>query len=73
MFSPRFKSIVAELIRSDLSLLKEPDSLQDEYDIQLRVSAISGVIEWWLTKGNALSVDEIGSNILKVLEKLEDA
>lgn len=72
-FSPRFKSIVAELIRSDLSLLKGSDSLQGEFDIQLRVSAISGVIEWWLTRGNALSVDEIGSNILKVLEKLEDA
>ena len=71
-FQPRFKAVISKIITQGAKPLSDSDALENEFTIQLKASALSGIIEWWLSNDIALSPADMLKNILKVLVKLED-
>ena len=70
-FQPRFKAIIAGLIAQDTKPQADDDTLEAEFRIQIKTSALAGIIEWWLSGDISLTVEAMVRNILKVLVKLE--
>ncbi len=71
-FQPRFKAIIAGLIAQDTKPQADNDTLEAEFRIQIKTSALAGIIEWWLSSNVTFSVSAMVKNIMKVLVKLED-
>ncbi len=71
-FSNHFKSVITNLISSDLYTYNNANKLDYEFNIEFRVSAMIGIIQWWLTKGLNLSVEKMANNIFDVFKKLDD-
>ena len=71
-FQPRFKAIIAGIIAQSTKPQSDNDTLEGEFTIQIKTSALAGIIEWWLSSNITLSVDAMVKNIMKVLVKLEN-
>lgn len=58
--------IIHEMQRSDAS---DESGLDHEFAIQFKVSALTGVVHWWLKEDHSLSADEMAENTVKVFLK----
>lgn len=72
-FQPRFKTIIAGLIAQDTKPQADDDTLEAEFRIQVKTSALAGIVEWWLSEDAPLTVNAMVQNIMDVLVKLETA
>ena len=71
-FQPRFKSVIASIIAESTQPSDIEKTTESEFLIQVKTSALAGIIEWWLTDNANISVDAMIKNVSRVFFKLED-
>ncbi len=70
-FQPRFKAILMDVITQGSAPQLSADALENEFNIQVKTSALTGIMEWWLSSSDPLPVEAMVENVMKVLVKLE--
>ena len=70
-FTPAFREVLETILKPLFAVQKESNPLQIEFEIHLRLSALSGILEWWLIRDIPIPLENMTRNMMQVLKQLE--